>query len=191
MKKTFQIFSIAATLFLVALTATAQSTFSLGVKAGVNFSNFISKSNLEPGADAGVFFRIGKMVYFQPEVLYSFRTSSFETMVDEVKQNIEIQEHYIDIPLLLGVKVLNKDNFNLRVFLGPRVGLRLGSDYNDIDSMLGYAQWGGQAGIGIDFWRFTFDFKYDISVSKFKEFDNKTFWKQNIMSLAIGFKIIK
>ena len=172
-------------------SAKAQSSFSLGIKAGVNFSNYISESNLEPGADAGIFFRIGRTVFFQPEVLYSFRTSSFNEMVDEVRQNIDIQEHYIDIPLFIGFKIVNKENFNLRLFLGPRVGLRVGSDYNDIDSLLGYAQWGGRAGLGIDFWRFTLDLSYDISASKFKKPNADDFWKQNLRSASLGFKIIK
>ena len=172
-------------------SAKAQSSFSLGIKAGVNFSNYISESNLEPGADAGIFFRIGRTVFFQPEVLYSFRTSSFNEMVDEVRQNIDIQEHYIDIPLFIGFKIVNKENFNLRLFLGPRVGLRVGSDYNDIDSLLGYAQWGGRAGLGIDFWRFTLDLSYDISASKFKKTNADDFWKQNLISASLGFKIIK
>ena len=172
-------------------SAKAQSSFSLGINAGVNFSNYISESNLEPGADAGIFFRIGRTVFFQPEVLYSFRTSSFNEMVDEVRQNIDIQEHYIDIPLFIGFKIVNKENFNLRLFLGPRVGLRVGSDYNDIDSLLGYAQWGGRAGLGIDFWRFTLDLSYDISASKFKKPNADDFWKQNLISASLGFKIIK
>lgn len=172
-------------------SAKAQSSFSLGIKAGVNFSNYISESNLEPGADAGIFLRIGRTVFFQPEALYSFRTSSFNEMVDEVRQNIDIQEHYIDIPLFIGFKIVNKENFNLRLFLGPRVGLRVGSDYNDIDSLLGYAQWGGRAGLGIDFWRFTLDLSYDISASKFKKPNADDFWKQNLISASLGFKIIK
>lgn len=188
MRKT--IFSIVA-LCLIILSANAQSSFSFGIKAGVNFSNYISESNLEPGADAGIFLRAGNRFYFQPEVLYSFRTTTLNTMVDEVKENIELNDHYIDIPLLIGVKIVNNENFNLRIFLGPRVGLRVGSNYSDIDSLMGYAQWGGQAGIGIDFWRFTLDIKYDISANKFTEFDSETFLKQNIVAASLGFKIVK
>lgn len=176
---------------MMPLTTKAQSSFSLGIKAGVNFSNYISESNLEPGADAGIFLRAGKRFYFQPEVLYSFRTSTFKDMVDEVQQNIDIQEHYIDIPLFLGVKIVSKENFNLRIFLGPRVGLRVGSSYSDIDSLIGYAQWGGRAGLGIDFWRFTLDLSYDISASKFKNYESDTFWKQNLIGASLGFKIVK
>ena len=177
--------------FLMILGLQAQSAFSFGIKAGVNFSNYISKNNLEPGADAGIFLRAGRTVYFQPEVLYSFRTSTIEDMVDEAKENIKINDHYIDIPLFLGFKLVNKENFNLRLFLGPRVGLRVGSSYSDIDSLMGYAQWGGRVGLGIDFWRFTLDVSYDISASKFKNYESDTFWKQNIISVSLGFKFVK
>lgn len=180
-----------AMIILLTVASKAQSSFSFGIKAGANFSNYISESTLEPGADAGIFLRAGRIVYFQPEVLYSFRTSTINAMVDEVKENIELNDHFIDIPLFLGFKIVNKENFNLRLFLGPRVGLRVGSSYSDIDSLMGYAQWGGRAGIGIDFWRFTFDIHYDISANKFKASDDNTFWKQNLMSASLGFKIVK
>lgn len=180
-----------ALFFLMMSGLKAQSTFSFGIKAGVNFSNYISINNLEPGADAGIFFRAGRIVYFQPEVLYSFRTSTIEEMVDEAKENIKVNDHFIDIPLFLGFKLVNKENFNLRLFLGPRVGLRVGSSYSDIDSVMSYAQLGGRAGLGIDFWRFTLDVSYDISASKMKNYESDTFWKQNLMSASLGFKIVK
>ena len=154
-------------------------------------SNFIKETDFEVGADAGIFFRFGKMFYFQPEVLYSFRSTTFEDIVSETKDNFKVNEHIIDIPLFLGFKIVNKENFNLRIFFGPRVGLRVGSNYSDIDSLMGYAQWGGRAGVGIDFWRFTLDVHYDISARKFKEYDNDTFWKQNIIAASLGFKIVK
>ena len=72
--------------------------------------------------------------------------------------------------------------------MGPRVGFRLGSDYDNFEDAVGFAQWGAQAGIGIDFWIFTFDAKYDISASKFKQYDEKTFWKQNMVNLVLGVK---
>lgn len=191
MKKVTRILVLGVVLCLSLFSAKAQSAFSIGIKAGVNLSNYIKESDFEVGADAGIFIRAGRMVYFQPEVLYSFRSTTLENMVDEAEENIKVKEHLIDIPLFLGFKIVNKENFNLRLFLGPRVGLRVGSSYSDIDSLIGYAQWGGRAGVGIDFWRFTFDVTYDISASKFKEYDTKTFWKQNIISITVGFKIVK
>lgn len=191
MKKTTRILFFMAAFCLMLLSAQAQSSFSLGIKVGANLSNYIKESDFEVGADAGIFLRAGKTVYFQPEVLYSFRSTTFEDIVDEAEENFKVKEHLIDIPLFLGFKIVNKENFNFRLFLGPRVGLRVGSDYKDINAIMGYAQWGGRAGVGIDFWRFTLDVTYDISASKFKEHDSKTFWKQNIIAASIGFKIVK
>jgi len=191
MKKVTHVLLFLAIFCLPLISVQAQSTFSFGIKAGANLSNFIKETDFEVGADAGIFFRMGKIVYFQPEVLYSFRSTTFKDIVDEAEENFKVNEHLIDIPLLLGFKIVNKENFNFRLFLGPRVGLRVGSNYKNIDDIMGYAQWGGQAGIGFDFWRFTLDLKYDISASKFKEADSNTFWKQNIISAAIGFKIVK
>lgn len=169
----------------------APSTFSFGIKVGCSFSNYISKSNLKPGGDAGIFFRCGNRFYFQPEVEYAFRSSTFKDLGDELEDNFSVGEHYIDIPLLLGCKIVNNPNFNLRLFLGPRVGLRISSSYKDIKEFLGYAQWGGQVGLGVDLWRFTIDVKYDISATKFKEIDSDEFWKQNIFNVSVGFKIVK
>ena len=191
MKRTTKIAFLLATVIMLVPVAKAQSSFSLGIKAGANLSNFIKETDFEVGADAGIFLRAGKMFYFQPEVLYSFRSTTFDGIKDEAGENIKANNHHIDIPLLLGFKIVKKENFNFRIFFGPRVGLRVGSDCSDIDSLIGYAQWGGRAGIGFDFWRFTLDLNYDISATKFKEHDAETFWKQNIISAALGFKIVK
>ncbi|MBO4653932.1 MAG: PorT family protein [Bacteroidales bacterium] len=169
----------------------AQSDFSFGIKAGCDFSNYISKSNLEPGGEAGIFFRIGKGFYFQPEVLYAFRSSTFEDLKVELENNFKVGEHYIDFPLLLGGKVVNNENFNLRLFIGPRIGVRVAATNDKLEDVLGMAQWGGQAGIGIDFWRFTLDVKYDISATKFKNAASREFWLQNIFNVALGFKFKK
>lgn len=167
------------------------SAFCFGIKAGINFSNYINKSNMEPGGDAGLFLRAGRRFYFESGVYYSFRSTNFKDFKEEIQESFEIGQHFIDVPLLLGYKIVSRPNFNFRIFIGPRVGLRIGSNYDNIDDMIGYAQWGGQAGLGIDFWRFTFDVKYDISASKFKEYDEDTFWKQNMFNMALGFKFKK
>lgn len=191
MKRNFLCLVAFFIMMLSAVSVSAQSSFSFGVKVGVNFSNYISESNLAPGCDAGIFLRGGKRFYIQPEVCYSLRNTKFSEIIDEIKENNSLGQHFIDVPILLGYKIVNNPNFNLRFFIGPRFGFRIGSSYDNIDDLIGYAQWGGQGGIGIDFWRFTFDVKYDISGTKFKEYDNDTFWKQNMINIALGFKIVK
>lgn len=191
MKRIFAIILLAISMLAFAPMLKAQSAFSFGIKAGANFSNYIHKSNLKPGGEAGLFLRFGKKFYFEPNVLYSFRSTNFKDLKNEIQESFEVGQHFIDVPLLLGYKIANRPNFNFRIFIGPRVGFRMGSDYDNWDDMVGYAQWGGQAGIGIDFWRFTLDVKYDISASKFKQYDEKTFWKQNLININLGFKFKK
>lgn len=191
MKKIAGIVFIITSLLLTSYNTSAQSSVAIGIKAGVNFSNYIKKSTMKPGGEAGIFFRFGRNFYFEPNVMYSFRSTNFKDLKEEIQESFEVGQHFIDVPLLLGYKIVQFSNFDFRVFLGPRVGFRLGSDYSDWDNMVGYAQWGGQAGIGIDFWRFTLDVKYDFSASKFKQFDEKTFWKQNLINVNLGFKFKK
>lgn len=191
MKKSSFFFALVCAMLLAIPQANAQSAFCFGIKAGVNFSNYISKSTMKPGGEAGIFLRAGRGFYLEPAVMYSFRSTNFKDLKEEIQQSFEVGQHFIDVPLLFGYKIVRRPNFNFRIFIGPRVGFRVGSDYDNFDDAIGYAQWGGQAGLGIDFWRFTLDVKYDISASKFKEYDESTFWKQNMVNLNLGFKFKK
>ena len=192
MKRFFTIFTLLMLMMPFALRAqdaTYNGTaFTGGIKVGINFSNYIGKSTMKPGGEAGIFLRAGRSFYFEPSFMYSFRSTNFDDLKNELEESFEVGQHFIDVPLLVGYKIVNNKNFNLRIFLGPRVGFRLGSDYDNFEDAVGFAQWGAQAGIGIDFWIFTFDAKYDISASKFKQYDEKTFWKQNMVNLVLGVK---
>lgn len=190
------IFIIAMIIALLPIAGKAQkyyegTPFTFGIKGGINFSNYIQKSNLQPGGEAGIFIRAGRKFYFEPNAIYSFRSTNFNNFKEEIQETFEVGQHFIDIPLLLGYKIVNNKNFNFRIFLGPRMGFRVGSDYDNFEDMVGYAQWGAQVGLGIDFWHFTFDVKYDFSASKFKEYDEKTFWKHNLININLGFKFIR
>jgi hypothetical protein len=146
---------------------------------------------MKPGFDAGIFFRFGRSFYFQPELDYSFRSSTFKTALSELKENARLKNHYLDIPLLIGYKIVDGPNFNFRVFIGPRLGILVGNKSSwKKDEALGTVQIGGRTGIGIDFWRFTLDVNYDFSASKYNSIPVK-WWKQNMVNIALGFKIIK
>jgi hypothetical protein len=147
---------------------------------------------MKPGFDAGIFFRVGKAFYFQPEFDYSFRRSTLKGAISELKENTRLKNHYFDIPLLIGYKFVDNPNFNFRVFIGPRLGILIASNdplYKK-EKNRGLIQIGGRTGIGIDFWRFTLDVNYDFSASKYSS-TPVTWWKQNIFNIALGFKLIK
>ena len=193
MKKILSVLAILALMMPFALRAQETTgykgtAFTGGIKGGVNFSNYIKKSNMLPGGEVGLFIRAGRKFYFEPSVMYSFRSTKLKDFMSEVKESFEAGQHFFDVPLLFGYKFVNNKNFNFRIFLGPRIGLRFGSDYKTFKDMVAYGQWGVQAGVGIDFWIFTFDAKYDISIGKFKNFDNSTFWEHNLIDLVLGIK---
>jgi len=80
----------------------------------------------------------------------------------------------VDVPLLLGYKVLDLKIANLRVFAGPKLRFNAGStlDYNNvaaggfnIDNLqkdVKAAQLGLEAGFGVDVLMLSLDFRYQV-----------------------------
>lgn len=176
--------------------------FTIGVKVAANGTNYKDLSSLAAGADAGIFMRIGDQFYFQPEACYSFKRSKINnssSFVSEVQQNTELRQHFIDVPVLLGYNFINKENFKVHLFLGPRFGFRIGSNLKDIDPLLdenGNLQWAGQVGFGFDFWRFTLDARYDLASDKLfnKLKDGQSSgnsFTQHTIIVSLGIKFIK
>ena len=180
----------------------ANAQFTIGVKVAGNGTNYKDLSSLAAGADAGIFMRIGDQFYFQPEACYSFKRSKISnpsSFVSEVQQNTELRQHFIDVPVLLGYNFINKENFKVHLFLGPRFGFRIGSNLKDIDPLLdenGNLQWAGQVGFGFDFWRFTLDARYDLAsdklFNKLKDGQSSgTSFTQHTIIVSLGIKFIK
>lgn len=172
-------------IFFSFLTYSGFSQFTLGPKVGLNYTNIIGHSDYRAGMDAGIFMRIGTFFYFQPEFDYSFRSSNFKSAYDEIENNFRLKTHNFDIPLLIGFKFFSAPNFNFRVFIGPRIGVLIDNSLEN--NSMKTVQIGGQAGIGIDIWRFTLDAKYDFSGNKY-EGTSDEWWKQNMFNFALGFK---
>ncbi|MCE5330946.1 MAG: PorT family protein [Bacteroidales bacterium] len=190
MKKMFFI----AMLLLSVTFAEAQLNF--GIKAGYNsslsFDNISSvqsgdynlsniKSELANGFHAGAFARIFfDKVYVQPELLYSMQKKEYEmTVQNDENQDVSVDKFVnfstIDIPFLIGYKVLDLKIANLRVFTGPKLRLNAGSEISfanltDGDGInkeklmgeLKNSQIGLEAGAGIDVLMLTFDFRFNL-----------------------------
>ncbi|MFT3752948.1 MAG: porin family protein [Paludibacter sp.] len=169
--------------------------FNFGIKAGYNsslkFDNITDvqsgtynlsdvKSELNNGFHVGVFSRIGDKLYFQPEVLYALQKKNYEfTLQDAASQNVTVDKFIsfstVDVPLLLGYKLLDLKVANLRVFAGPKLRLNAGSeisfpnltDGNGIDKtkLIGEfkkSQIGLEAGAGVDVLMFTLDCRFNL-----------------------------
>ena len=171
------------TLFLVLFICTLSSSgfgqVSFGIKAGANFSQFHVNTEgidytLSPGFDAGLFTRVGGILYFQPEVLYSLRSTTpklSDELVDMIGSEAQNQSkekvQNIDFPLLLGCR-FGTNYANFRIFAGPRLGFVLSTDLSDYWSDIKSSNFdvAGQVGIGIDLWMVTLDLLYDYTFTE-------------------------
>lgn len=205
MKKTFLLI---AALLMMGSAAFAGGGFDIAIGPKVGFQTAklsYEKADIKAGFanhfTAGLFGRvtIGRL-YVQPEVLY-FKTSNlFDVNVtgeDEyfniptgANVNLTLNQMNLQVPVLIGVNILDLDLLTLRAQVGPTANFVLKSqtliDYtvsatgNDGSQMTqeGNASsdsdqfntktisWGLQAGLGVDVWRFTLDVNYNFGLSK-------------------------
>ena len=90
---------------------TANAQFTIGIKAGLNANNYRQLTDMKFGMEAGIFMRLGEGFFFQPEVNYSFKSSTFRDAVDEFNTNVQLKQHFIAVPALLGYHFINNALF--------------------------------------------------------------------------------
>lgn len=189
MKKMF----LLAGLLLSVTFINAQLNF--GIKAGYNssltFGNISSvtnggydltdvKSELNNGFHAGIWTRIGNKFYVQPELLYAMGKKEYTVTLQDAMNNDITYDKFVnistvDIPLLVGYKLLDKKMANLRVFAGPKLRLDAGSSLrfdnvvsggtitkDDLIKDVKKSQIGLEIGAGVDVLMFTLDARYNL-----------------------------
>lgn len=152
----------------------------LVVDNGVNYYN-IHVEDERYGIHAGIFLQSQMGHFFiQPELLYNSSTINYG--LDSLYAAGSGTDHFtdtyrsLDLPFILGFKA-----GVLRLGAGP-VGHLLISDESGFDGYYGYQSdfedftWGWQGGIGFDFWKLHFDFRYERNYSKLG--DHLTFFGQ-------------
>lgn len=185
---------------LIAFTSLQTQAQTFGFKAGVNLSKFttgdflttrlnangtpavsvngsvikdnISESlNSRTGFVAGAWFRFGRSLFIQPELLFSSKSGTFDVIKDGKPTNVDIKVSNLDIPILVGMKA----KF-LRLNAGPMMSLKISNDESlaaalknyttsSVDNAFAKAVWGYQAGGGIDVGGMSFDLRYEGSLS--------------------------
>jgi hypothetical protein len=202
MKKSF----LTITLLAVVLSTFAQ--LNLGLKAGINsskittdnfsatgytFSDF--KSDAKSGYNIGAFARIGKKIYLQPELLYCLRKG--QSTSGSTSQVIKLKT--IQIPVLLGLKLIDLKLASVRAFTGPAMsfvtsGSTIESNLPNVDPK-NYKNniWDWQLGAGADLLMFTFDVRYEWGLTNVSNvstnvsaigFNNKG----NVLTFSLGWR---
>ncbi len=214
----------------MALTASAQlaSPISIGVHGGwastkintkgTTFSDI--KSSASGGYMFGVFGRInlGKL-YIQPAVNYSRKTGSIEVVPtipdvasNEIKTSVDNINNFasdltyssIDIPILLGYKIIKLPLLSIHVFAGPVASFstsalsfelkdakKLAEDGLTEDSLNknfdpNKAIWNLKMGAGVEIWKLNLDFDYEMGLKDF----SKDFKAPQIFNITLGLRLI-
>lgn len=183
-----------STALLIAVCVSANAQFSLGIKGGVNFSNISAtdvSSSTVTGYQAGVFARIGKSWYLQPELYVNGTGGQFSSASGTGKVTFT----NINFPLLLGKSFGTKD-LNFRLVAGPVLvdvmsrnesfSEGFNAAFKDFNLYKPH-NYGFQAGAGVDFGSITADLRYQGGLDKINP---KYGQVQNIWALSIGYKIL-
>jgi hypothetical protein len=150
----------------------------------------------------GLYGRIGRSLYFQPELVYNCNFYNHELRVGEVALDYSVKKivaSTFDIPLLLGYSIINTSFLKFRVMAGPKFSFNCGStkieDFGSVHTLPRAARVGLDAGLGVDVWRFSLDFRYNLIGDLYKY--NNTVIEENIKTdpnhefiLSLGFRIL-
>ena len=154
----------------------------------VGMDNGYDSNNDKISGVVGAFFRYGKDLYAETGFEYIGDNMSFE---DSESQEDELGFTTFNIPLVVGYKVINEDQWNLRAFGGGNLAFlgrvednSFGIDSDDLRKFNGMLN----AGIGADYGSFTLEFRYERGFDDFIESPDANGDLQRFMA-TIGWKI--
>jgi hypothetical protein len=211
---------LASAMIIMALFSYAQ--LGLGIKGAVTMSNFTTDlSDIEEAAKTGFqfggFVRVGDKWHLQPEIYFTAKNGQFNYDFTDVdpnnplntiakKVNYNLTLNTIDIPVLIGYKLIDPPLMNIRLQAGPVASIVTSKKFKiDVDGvdqevpddegdMYKNMNWGLQLGAGVDFLMFTVDLRYELGLSNIYDkpegnTENQTY-KNNVFFLSVGWKIL-
>jgi hypothetical protein len=204
MKKTIFFMIAALCAFLIPERVQAQSAVTFGPKVALTYSNLLSSDrrineDAFVGLAGGAFVRI-KMgrAYLQPEGYFTTKGTNLTFSSDPNDPNNteargKVRLSSFDVPLLLGVRLVDKKSFNIRLMGGPVASFLLHEDRNDL-SLLDTKSYsynksniGFQAGLGFDIGNLTFDARYESGLNAINSGFNQ---RTSLFQFGVGFKIL-
>ncbi len=182
-----------------ALSGKAQGAFDFGLKAGINTSKISTNmADYTPKAitiyQFGAFARINLgRFYIQPEA-YSNSKKGEVVRVDNVGLSTinSFNLKTIDVPALIGFKILDQKAFNLRVLAGPVFSFLTDKSAKGqlTEDNLKNSFFGWQYGVGLDFLILSLDIRKEQFSSNIYDTPNFDFDTKNgtfVISLGVKF----
>jgi len=183
--------------------------FSIGPKIGFNTSKLTTdldqiESDVANNFNFGVFVRLGTKIYLQPEINWLTSGGVYKKPeiddVKPIKQEVEMKS--IEIPVIVGWRIINLGVGNIRVLAGPSASIVTDKTVStsdpdnfinpikesDIEDML----WGFNIGAGADILMFTLDIRYQMGLNEvIQEVEGFSFnSKNNMFAVSLGWKIL-
>jgi hypothetical protein len=183
--------------------------FSIGPKIGFNTSKLTTdldqiESDASSNFNFGVFVRLGSKIYLQPEINWLTSGGVYKKPqigdVKPIKQEVEMKS--IEIPLIVGWRIINLGVGNIRVLAGPSASIITNSTVStsDVDNFINPIKesdiedmlWGFNIGAGADILMFTLDIRYQMGLNEvIKEVEGFSFnSKNNMFAVSLGWKIL-
>ena len=200
---------------LLPLLAMAQGPVSFGPKLGWNSNKLTTDytryiEDMRDGVQGGLFFSIYMdKFYIQPEAYLSLRRGNLDAYIGdplEADKSISLNQSVtittVDIPMLLGYKLIDLKLIRFRVWGGPVVSYVLDKKYTlsldgvDETSRISTtdfkdATWAGQIGAGLDLLFLTFDIGYEFGLEDFltiRSLDDFNL-RQNMYYISLGWRL--
>lgn len=195
---------------LLMLSYTASGQLNFGIKGAITMSSLstdlddISEA-ARTGWQAGAFLRVGEKLHLQPEVYFTAKAGQLQ-YADQITQDITFSS--IDIPVLVGYKIIDPPTLNIRLQAGPGASLVTSKKFtvsadgidppepsDEFKNSFKDMNWGLQVGAGVDFLFLTADLRYELGLSNLvKDSDGNPgsmtgTMKNNVFMLSVGWKI--
>jgi hypothetical protein len=191
----------------------AQEPVAFGIKVGMNLAS-LPTTNTDSivssvttksmyGYQVGLFLRITvKKIILQPEIYFSLKGGDVTydlvpdsaSFVNSITKKVKL--YNVDIPIMLGYSFVDNPLFKFRALAGPVASINLDKTI-DINTSgihadlgktdLNTVMWYLQAGVGIDFWKFTLDVRYEFGLNELNK-GSKEQTKSNSFMVSMGLK---
>jgi hypothetical protein len=148
------------------------------------------------GYHVGAFGRVNLgRIYVQPEIYFNKKGGDIAPVSTEnsIYPTISFDYETLDVPLLLGVNIINRDLIKLRLNAGPVFSFITANDFHseisdfDVNNFTSnYVAF--QFGAGVDVWFLTFDARVEQSANIIEDASNYEA-KNRVYLLSVGIKL--
>ena len=211
---------------LFSITLNAQTDFYFGPQIGHKSYDNVYRNNLYTSVyykdisdiTLGAYgrFMLDNFI-IQPELMYNYIAIKAFQCTGPITV---VKNHSFILPIYFGYQFINRDNFNMRVNIGPVVNFNfdkytddllfvsciIDEDHDD-NKLVSYKYWdynfanlSAAFSIGADIYRFTIDLGYSLGLTKVfydgivnddKIYTDNNIVRQNTLTLTIGYKFRK